>query len=92
MRINRREIKREINRLADEVRDETGVELIRTEYVREGGRRILRVIIDRQGGVSLSDCETFSRALSEKLDEEGLLEERYCLEVSSPGIDSKIPE
>lgn len=88
MRTNKREIKREINRLADEVRDEIGMELVRTEYVREHGKRILKVIIDRQGGVTLSDCESFSRALSDKLDEEDFIQERYYLEVSSPGIDS----
>jgi len=91
LRIDRRKIKREINRLAGEVSDETGMELIRTEYLREHGRRILRVIIDKEGGVTLSDCEFFSRTLSDRLDEEDFIQERYYLEVSSPGIDFENP-
>jgi ribosome maturation factor RimP len=78
-----------IRKMADEIQDQLGLTVVRTEFVREFGRRILRVIINKEGGVMLSDCEAFSRALSAKLDEEDLIKEKYFLEVASPGIDSE---
>jgi ribosome maturation factor RimP len=48
---------------------------------------LLRVTIDREGGVTVGDCERFSRDLGAMLDVEDLLEESYTLEVSSPGLD-----
>ncbi|MCE1245593.1 MAG: hypothetical protein LWY06_02990 [Firmicutes bacterium] len=82
-------ISKEIRKLADEVQDQLGLTVVRTEFVKEYGRRILRVIINKEGGIMLSDCEAFSRALSAKLDEVDIIEEKYFLEVASPGIDSE---
>ncbi len=53
----------------------------------EYGRRILRVYIDKPGGVTLEDCEWVSRELSTALDVEDIIAGAYTLEVSSPGLD-----
>ncbi len=62
-------------------------ELVDVEFLKEGKHRFLRVYIDKDGGVSLDDCQTISRALNEKLDALDPIEEEYILEVSSPGIE-----
>ncbi len=67
------------------------LELFHIEFVKEGRDRYLRVYIDKPEDsgeyVSIEDCELVSRYLSERLDEEDLIEENYFLEVSSPGLD-----
>ena len=57
------------------------------EFVKEGPHRYLRVYIDKEGGVSLDDCQAVSTFLNQKLDEIDPIEENYYLEVSSPGIE-----
>jgi ribosome maturation factor RimP len=70
-----------------------GLELVDVEYLREGSRWVLRVFIDRPGGVILDDCSNLSNALGVALDVDDatlgpLIGERgYALEVSSPGIE-----
>jgi len=70
-----------------------GLELVDLEYLREGPSWVLRVFIDRPGGVVLEDCTALSNALGVALDveETGLAplmgEQAYSLEVSSPGIE-----
>lgn len=66
---------------------ECGVELADLEFVKEGANWYLRVYIDKEGGVTIDDCEAVSRALEAKLDEADPIEQAYILEVSSPGID-----
>lgn len=60
------------------------------EYVKEGGVWFLRVYIDKDGGVSLDECEAVSRALSTALDKADPIQQNYYLEVSSPGIERKL--
>lgn len=64
-----------------------GIEFVHAEFLSLGGRRILRVYIDKEGGVSLDDCTLVSRQLGDMFDI--LLENSsaYTLEVSSPGLD-----
>ncbi|MCI2105917.1 MAG: ribosome maturation factor RimP [Intestinimonas sp.] len=73
--------------LAAPIAAENGCTLWDTEYVKEAGTWLLRVYIDREGGVSIDDCEAVSRALSDKLDEVDPIEGSYTLEVSSAGAD-----
>lgn len=61
-------------------------ELVDVEYVKEGSNWYLRFYIDKEGGISVDDCEVVSRALSDKLDEKDFIDEAYILEVSSPGL------
>jgi len=63
-----------------------GLTLVDTEYVKEGQSNILRYYIDKEGGVTIDDCEKASRAVSDLLDREDFIEEAYVLEVSSPGL------
>lgn len=55
-------------------------------YVKEGPSWILRITIDKDGGVFIDDCEALSRAVDPILDELDPIEEEYCLEVTSPGL------
>lgn len=61
-------------------------EFVDCEFVKEGPDWYLRVYIDKEGGISIDDCEFVSRALDEKLGDD-LTEQKYIMEVSSPGID-----
>lgn len=66
--------------------DEYGLELVDVEFKTSGRRWLLRVFIDKKGGVVLSDCENISRELSLILDVEDFIKHPYTLEVSSPGL------
>ena len=64
-----------------------GMELVDLEYKREGRAMVLRLSVDREGGVTLDDCANVSRELSEILDVEDFIQGHYTLEVSSPGLN-----
>ena len=64
-----------------------GCSLWDVEYVREGAERILRVYIDKEGGVDIADCEAISRAMDPILDEQDPIAESYTFEVSSAGLE-----
>lgn len=63
------------------------LELVDVEYVKEAGNWYLRAYLDKEGGITIDDCEVVSRALSDILDKEDFIEDSYILEVSSPGLD-----
>lgn len=65
---------------------EQGFELVDVEYIKEGSNWYLRAYIDKEGGITVDDCELISRAFSDKLDQEDFIEDPYILEVSSPGL------
>lgn len=73
--------------LVEPIAAENGCTVWDVEYVKEAGTWFLRVYIDKDGGVDISDCEVVSRALSDKLDELDPIEGSYTLEISSAGID-----
>ena len=73
--------------LALPVVEKAGCTLWDVEYVKEAGAWFLRVYIDREGGVSIDDCEAVSRPLSDLLDEADPIEGSYTFEVSSAGAD-----
>ena len=73
--------------LAAPIVHEQGCTLWDVEYVKEAGTWFLRVYIDKEGGVSINDCEAVSRPLSDKLDEADPIEGSYTLEISSAGAD-----
>jgi ribosome maturation factor RimP len=64
-----------------------GLEVVDVTFGREAGRRILRVIVDREGGVDLDTLSELSRKVSRRLDLEGFEPGPYALEVSTPGIE-----
>ncbi len=63
------------------------VELVDVNYRLEGGRWVLRVFIDKPGGVNLKDCQSVSHQIEDLIEVEDLIPQRYFLEVSSPGLD-----
>lgn len=67
--------------------EEAGCTLWDVEYVKEGGTWYLRVLLDKEGGVDILDCEAVSRKLSDLLDEADPIEGSYTLEVSSAGAE-----
>lgn len=73
--------------LALPVVEGAGCTLWDVEYVKEAGIWYLRVYIDKEGGVSIDDCEAVSRPLSDLLDEHDPIEGSYTFEVSSAGAD-----
>jgi ribosome maturation factor RimP len=70
----------------------TTIELVEVRFLVERGRRILRLSIDKPGGVDLHDCSTVSREVSALLDVHDFIKKRYTLEVSSPGMDRPLRE
>ena len=76
-----------VQELAEPVVQAQGCSLWDVEYVREGSDYILRVIIDKEGGVDVSDCEAVSRALDPILDEKDPIPDSYQFEVSSAGLE-----
>ena len=85
--MNRREtVEKKTEAVLAPILEETGTELVDLEYVKEGSDWILRVILDKEGGLRIDDCETVSRALSDALDAQDFIDDAYLLEVSSPGL------
>ena len=68
------------------IAEANGVKIYDVEYVKEGSEYYLRSYIDKDGGVSIDDCEAVSRALNEVLDREDFIDGSYIMEVSSPGL------
>lgn len=66
--------------------EELDFELVDVEYVKEGSSYYLRAYIDKEGGITVDDCEVVSRRMSSLLDEQDYIEESYIFEVSSPGL------
>ena len=66
--------------------DAEGFELVDVEYVKEGADWYLRVYIDKDGGITVNDCEKISSAFNEILDREDYIDDAYIFEVSSPGL------
>lgn len=64
-----------------------GLELVDLEWRSRRPRSVLRVFVDKPGGVGIADCERVSREVGDLLDVAGVIDESYDLEVSSPGLD-----
>jgi ribosome maturation factor RimP len=80
-------ITEQVEALARPLADSLGMELVELEYKREGRHMVLRLYIDKPGGVSLDDCAAVSRELAAVLDVEDIIPDKYTLEVSSPGLN-----
>ena len=72
---------------AQPIVEANGCMLWDVEYVREGSERFLRVYIDKEGGIDITDCETIHRALDPILDEKDPIAESYHFEVCSAGLE-----
>ena len=83
----RKSLEARVTILAEQVAASMGMEVVLVEIKGGGNRSIVRTFIDKPGGVSLNDCERFSKRLSVQLDVEDWIPFSYILEVSSPGLD-----
>ena len=89
--VEQQALTRRIVELGERVAAEAGVELVEAELRGGGKARLVRVYIDKQGGVTHADCETVSHRLGQLLDDEDVVPgDTYTLEVSSPGVDRKL--
>jgi len=84
--LKRKEVEQRVESLVLSAVDEV-FELVDVEYVKEGPHRYLRIYMDKEGGITLEDCQTISESVSEPLDKENFIDEAYFLEISSPGLD-----
>ncbi|HDQ04494.1 MAG TPA: ribosome maturation factor RimP [Deltaproteobacteria bacterium] len=84
------DLKEKIRQFAEPVVASEGMELIHVECVRLHTRWIIRLYLDKEGGVTLDDCTNISNQLGDIFDVNDLIDSPYTLEVSSPGIDRPI--
>ena len=76
-----------VTEFAKPIIEENGCSLWDVEYVREGAERYLRIYIDKDGGIDISDCEKIHRAIDPILDEKDPIAESYHFEVCSAGVE-----
>jgi ribosome maturation factor RimP len=88
--MKREEAISKITAIAEQAATPIGVEVVEVELKGSGRSHLLRIYIDKPEGVSHSDCELVSRAVSSMLDEEDPIPGSYDLEVSSPGVERKL--
>lgn len=86
----REDIEKRTEELLLPILDKYGCELWDISYVRERDEYFLRIYIDKEGGIMIDDCADVSRALSDALDAEDIIDDAYTLEVSSPGLGRKL--
>lgn len=79
-----------VRSLAEPIAEELGYFIWDVEFVKEGARKILRITIDSEEGITIEDCEKFHRTIDPALDEADPIEEAYYLEISSPGIEREL--
>jgi ribosome maturation factor RimP len=77
----------EVSALAEGLVGEYSMEVVDVEFKFEGRRWILRVYIDKEGGVTVDDCANVSRELGDLIEAKDIIDCHYVLEVSSPGLD-----
>ena len=82
----RQRIEEQAENIAAPIAEEAGTHIYDVEYVREGQEYFLNVYIDKEGGVTIGDCENVSRVLSDELDRADFIRDPYTLIVSSPGL------
>ena len=83
----RQSLQTRITALAEQVAAPMGMEIVLLEIKGEGNHSVVRTFIDQPGGVTLDDCERFSKRFSVSLDVENWIPFSYVLEVSSPGVN-----
>jgi len=79
-----------INRIAEGIAADQGVEMVHAEIAGAKRDSVVRVYIDKEGGVGIEDCSRFSGAMEELLDAEDVIPWAYVLEISSPGIERQL--
>lgn len=80
-------VEERVENIVKEPIEKLGYELYDVLYIKEGKNYTLRIVIDKEDGIDLEDCEKVNNAITDLLDDEDLIKEQYFLEVSSPGIE-----
>jgi ribosome maturation factor RimP len=86
----RKDVQRLVEDMAEALLQAEGMDLVDLDYRKEGGRWMLRLFIDKEGGVTVEDCAAVSREFSDLLDAKDVVPEPYVLEVSSPGLNRRV--
>ena len=86
----REEYEMKTEQLLEPILNEFQFELYDVEFVKEAGTFYLRAFIDKEDGITINDCETVSRKLSDLLDQKDFIPDSYILEVSSPGLGRQL--
>lgn len=76
-----------IKEVINSILEKEGVELVDMIFRNESGRKVLRLLVDKEGGIKLSECVRLNGNISQALEENNLITESYIIEVDSPGID-----
>lgn len=76
--------------LAEPYAKQLGLEIWDVRFEKEGADWFLRIFIDKEGGVSINDCVDMTHAIDKPLDDADPIEQSYCLEVSSPGVEREL--
>jgi ribosome maturation factor RimP len=87
MELKTQSIAQQVGSLVEPILEEMGYELVDVEYVSSYGRWILRLFVDKEGGVTIGDCAHISEELGDLIDVKEFVRHEYNLEVSSPGLD-----
>jgi ribosome maturation factor RimP len=81
---------KKVSALIEPILDEMEIELVDIEYLSEQGRWILRIYVDKQGGITLDDCARVSLEIGDLIDVKDIFSHGYVLEVSSPGLNRRL--
>ena len=84
-----KKIVNEVKVVSKKYLEENSLELVKVSFTKEGPHRYLRILLDKEDGVSLDDCQNYSRFLNKSLDDD-IINDKYFLEVSSPGIEREL--
>ncbi len=79
-----------VKSIVEPIAKQLGLEIWDIRFLKEGSQWYLRIFIDKEGGVSIDDCVDLTHAINKPLDEADPIEQAYCLEVSSPGIEREL--
>lgn len=79
-----------VQKLVEPYAKELGLDIWDVRFEKEGTDWFLRVFIDKDGGVSIDDCVDMSHAIDKPLDDADPIEQSYCLEVCSPGVERQL--
>ena len=81
---------REVCALIEPILDEIEIELVDIEYLFEQGRWILRIYVDKSGGITLDHCTRVSREIDDLIEVKDIFHQEYVLEISSPGLNRRL--
>ena len=81
---------KEVYALIEPILDEIEIELVDIEYIFEQGRWILRIYVDKSGGITLDHCARVSREIVDLIEVKDIFHQGYVLEVSSPGLNRRL--